>query len=252
VNPAKSLTMALRIPELGPSLGRLVAPAANTLAPRHWIALDDLRYALVTAIFARAGEAREWSAAEDTDLTVATLGRGAWLKAWETALNAVTDRTTEAINLRLDGAAVEARMPRRYRSRLPLASGERNALKARLDAGSAPFREAVAKLEELGAAVRSAHGEGAVAADWGSAISTAARRLEAAWLALEDSLDLEWVRWGRDVEEVRAWRRPLWPLLLGSAVLAALAIYTGLLLGGYLPVPELLRDPVEWVWDRWS
>jgi hypothetical protein len=244
--------MPLRIPELGPSLGRLVAPAASTLAPRHWIALDDLRYALVTAIFARAGEAREWSAAEDTDLTVATLGRGSWLKAWETALSAVTDRAREAINLRLDGAAVEARMPRRFRNRLPLALGERNALKARLDAGSAPFREAVVKLEELGAAVRAAHGEGPVTVAWEGSISTAARRLEAAWLSLEDSLDLEWVRWGRDVEEVRAWRRPLWPLMLGGVAFAALAIYTGLLLGGYLPVPERLRAPVEWVWDRWS
>jgi hypothetical protein len=30
------------------------------------------------------------------------------------------------------------------------------------------------------------------------------------------------------------------------------AVYIGLLLGGYLPVPGPLEGPVEWVWERWS
>ena len=67
-----------------------------------------------------------------------------------------------------------------------------------------------------------------------------------------EAAEKEWVRWARDVEEVRAWRRPLWPLILVSLLILGIAVYVGLLLGGYLPVPGPLEGPVEWVWERWS
>ena len=242
----------LTIPELGPFLGRLVAPPVIDGGRRHWIPVEDIRYDLVTAVFSRSGEAREWSAADDPDLTIGTLGRSAWLPIWEHALGAVSTRAVTAINARLDAAAAEARMPRRFRSRLPLGQDEIHALHGRLDAGSGPFREALDRLEETGHAARAARGRGPAADAWGAALATVARRLESSWLALEEALVSEWPRWERDVEEVRAWRRPLWPLVLISLLLFLIALYAGLLLGGYLPVPSLLSVPVEWIWARWN
>ncbi len=67
---------------------------------------------------------------------------------------------------------------------------------ARLDAGSGPFREAFDRLEETGHAARAARGEGPAADAWGAALTTVARRLESAWLALEEALASEWVALG--------------------------------------------------------
>ena len=81
---------------------------------------------------------------------------------------------------------------------------------------------------------------------------TTARRLEAAWLALEEALGREWRDWAVEVEEVRAWRRPLWPLVAIGSALFLIAGYLGLVLGGYLPVPGPLRGIAEAIWARWS
>lgn len=130
--------VSLEIPELGPYLGRLVAPPVIETGQRHWIPLEDIRYELVTEVFVRSGEAREWCAADDPDLTIATLGRSVWLGLWERALTAVSQRASQAINARLEAAAEESRMPRRFRKRLPLGSDEAFALHSRLDAGAGP------------------------------------------------------------------------------------------------------------------
>jgi hypothetical protein len=252
VTHAGDSAMIARVPELGPFFGRLVAPPTGPGSHRHWIALDDLRYGLVTAIFSRGGEAREWSAAADPDLTVATLGRQVWLQAWEQAVTSVTRRAADAINARMDAAAIEASMPARFRRRLPLSADEVRALGARLDTGSVPFREALDRLEEAGSAARAAHLEGPAAQAWGAALATTGRRLEAAWIALEEQLAKEWPRWAVEVEEVRAWRRPLWPLVLMGVLLIAGLVYLGLLIGGFLPVPSILEPPIEWIWARWS
>jgi hypothetical protein len=58
--------------------------------------------------------------------------------------------------------------------------------------------------------------------------------------------------WSREVEAVRAWRRPLWPLIAFAIVVFLLATITGLLLGGYLPIPSPLRPAADWVWARWN
>jgi len=252
VSLASEHHVRLEIPELGPYLGRLVAPPVIETGQRHWIPLEDIRYELVTEVFVRSGEAREWCAADDPDLTIATLGRSVWLGLWEHALTAVSQRASQAINARLEAAAAESRMPRRLRRRLPLGPDEAFALHSRLDAGSGPFREAVDRLETAAQAARAAQGKGPAAENWSNLLTTVARRLESAWLGLEDAAEKEWVRWARDVEEARSWRRPLWPLVLISLLILSTALYIGLLLGGYLPVPGPLEGPVEWVWERWS
>ncbi|MDH5283303.1 MAG: hypothetical protein OEW80_05420, partial [Gemmatimonadota bacterium] len=114
------------------------------------------------------------------------------------------------------------------------------------------LRDALEELDRAAHRARATHAPAGAVRDWEEALLRAARRQEAAWLALEGALAAEWKLWGREVEAVRGWRRPLWPLVGIGAVLFTLAGWVGLVLGGYLPVPEILRPAAEWVWARWN
>jgi hypothetical protein len=113
---------------------------------------------------------------------------------------------------------------------------------ARLGSGGAGFVSALESLEQAG---RRSPGR-----EWRDALTAAARRLEAAWLALEQNAETELLHWGREVERVRSWRRPTWPLWLVSALVLGAAIWLGLVLGGYIAVPDPLRGLAEWWWAR--
>lgn len=242
---------AFLIPELGPSLGRLVAPPPAAGGPPHWIPLDDIRLALVTQVFDLAGDARRWAREGDRELALATLDRASWETAWQVAVGAVAHRAAQEVNQRLLAAAAEARLPARHTRRLPLDEGETRALAGRLGRGTASLTAALAALDQAAPAARSDRvGEGVRL--WQEALATAARRLEAAWLELEDALHAEWRTWDREVADLRSWRRPRWPLAVAGVTLFAIAGYLGLVLGGYLPVPGPLRGLAEWVWARWS
>jgi hypothetical protein len=77
-----------------------------------------------------------------------------------------------------------------------------------------------------------------------------ARRLEAAWLALEESAIREQTRWQADVGRVHRWRLPRWPLWLLTALILGGAVYLGLVLGGYVNVPPGLEGFAEFWWSR--
>ena len=243
----------LVIPELGPSLGRLVAPPPPPPGtPPSWISIDDIRIALVSQLFELAGDARRWVAEGDRELALATLNRDAWDGAWRKAVDAVAERAADAIGERLLAAAAEARLPSRRARRLVLDGDERQALGGRLTAGALPLEQALAALDRAAQRVRTNHAPREAVADWEEALGAVARRLESAWLALEEGLASEWREWGVEVEEVRQWHRPLWPLVAVGAALFGLAGYIGLVLGGYLPVPEPFRGIAEAIWARWS
>ncbi len=76
--------------------------------------------------------------------------------------------------------------------------------------------------------------------EWQEALRTAARRLEAAWLTLEDAVAEERRRWAEEVEAIARWRPPLWPAVALWVPLAAALVWLGLVLGGYLPAPAWL------------
>lgn len=238
------------VPELGPSLGRLTdptQPGAGALGVR----LDDIRLKLVTGVFERAGAARSFATAGDPVGAAASLNRVAWLGLWEQAVAAAAERITAMVNARLEEAAIESRFPRRRLRELRLTAADTRAIAARLGGGGAPFVDALDELE------RAAHGIGApgsaapaAAATWRTALAAAARRLEAAWLALEEAAEREQLRWQGDVHRVHAWRLPRWPLWLLTALVVGAAGYLGLVLGGYVPVPPLLEGLAELVWSR--
>jgi hypothetical protein len=86
--------------------------------------------------------------------------------------------------------------------------------------------------------------------DWQRALMATARRLESAWMALVTAAKREQDRWIPEIERVRSWRRPTWPIWSLTAVMLALATYLGLVLGGYVQVPSVLRGFAEFWWNR--
>ena len=85
---------------------------------------------------------------------------------------------------------------------------------------------------------------------WVTGVSATARRVEGAWAALRAAAERELTEWELEIQEVAAWRRPTWPLWAASAGVLAVALWAGLLLGGYLPVPGALRPVAEYLWSR--
>src|SRR5713101_660403 len=165
------IPMPLRVPELAPSLGRVLVPRR---LEEPWVPLDDIREELATHVMELAGEARAATAREDRDRVLDAVSRRAWLAAWEAAV-----RQASVLD-------------------------------------------------------RGAH------AEWQEALRTAARRLEAAWLALETQVADEERRWAGEIDVVTRWRPSLWPLVVLWTPLSVALVWLGLVLGGYLPAPAWL------------
>jgi hypothetical protein len=240
------------IPELGPSLGRLIDPP-TVPAPTGPLDIDleDIRLNLVTAIFDVAGAARSFAAAGDRQGAIASLGRVAWLDRWERAVAAAAQRLADAVNARMGEAAEESRFPAKRLGHFLLTAEDTRAIASRLGSGGAGFVSALDALEQTvpAAAASGARGRGGQE-DWQRALMATARRLESAWLALVTSAKREQDRWILEIERVRRWRRPTWPLWLLTAVVLAVTTYFGLVLGGYVPVPSPLRAFAEFWWNR--
>lgn len=239
------------IPELGPSLGRLSDPPPEAGPGPLGARLDDIRLRLVTGVFELAGAGRAFAAAGDSEGAMTSLSRVAWLALWERAVVASAERVAATVNACLEEAAAESRFPRRRLRTALLTPDDTRAIAARLGGGGGPFVAALDELEQTvpgGIAQRSR--EGSAAAAWRAALAAVARRLEAAWLALEQAAAEEQRRWQVDVERIRAWRLPRWPLWLLTAVVLASATYVGLILGGYVRVPPPLEGFAEFWWSR--
>ncbi len=238
------------VPELGPSLGRLTDPAQPAVGPLA-VRLDDIRLTLVTGLFELAGAARSFAASGDAVGAAASLSRVAWLSLWEQAVAASAARVTTTVNARIEEAAAESRYPRRKLREIALTPADTRAVAARLGGGGASF---VAALDELEQAARGLAPQGARqregAGAWRAALTAAARRLEAAWLALEEAAEREQLRWHAEVRRVQAWRLPRWPLWLLTALVLGGAVYLGLVLGGYVRVPPALAGFAEFWWTR--
>jgi hypothetical protein len=232
--------MPLRVPELAPALGRVIVP--RRLTP-PWIPLDDIREQLATHVLELGGQGRAAAMREQRDAVLEAVSRRVWTGVWEQAVRAVAERLATALDAEIERAARGVRMPpRRWRRRL-LTSAEKRAIAARLGTGGGPFVDALDTLEtaafqvhEASVLDKDAH------ADWQEALRAAARRLEAAWLALEDEVAAERGRWAPEIADVAAWRPPLWPVFVVWAPLAALVLWLGLVLGGYLAAPAWLAE----------
>jgi hypothetical protein len=232
------IPMPLRVPELAPSLGRVLVPRR---LEEPWVPLDDIREELATRVMELGGEARAAAARDERDRVLDAVSRRAWLAAWEAAVRRAAGRLTAALDGEIERAGRQVRMPRRPRRRRLLAGSEKRAIAARLAAGGETLVAALDALDAVGQRVRDASVlDKAAHAEWQEALRTAARRLEAAWLALEAQVADEERRWAGEIDAVARWRPPLWPLLALWAPLAVALLWLGLVLGGYLPAPAWL------------
>ena len=228
----------LRIPALRPSFGKLITGTGRTPGG---LALDATRHRLVTRMIEHAGEARRLAASEERGPAVAALGRELWLAAWDEAAGAVADGLARRIDERLGAEARAVRMPRRLLRRVLLQPGERRALAARLGTSGAILIRALDDVQRRGEAALAATAvERDAVAGWQEALKTAARRLEAAWLALEDAVDAEAGRWAGVADRVAAWRKPLLPVAVVGGIALLVVLWLGLTFGGYLPAPTWL------------
>lgn len=232
------IPMPLRVPELAPSLGRVLVPRRLDVP---WVPLDDIREELATRVMELGGAARAAAEREQWDAVLDAVSRRAWLGAWEAAARRAGERVGAALDAEIARATHRVRMPRGLRRRRRLAASERRAIGARLAAGGETLVAALDALDTAAARVRgvSVLDKGAHA-EWQDALRTAARRLEAAWLALEAAVVDEGHRWAQELEDIGQWRPPLWPLLMVWTPLAAIVLWLGLILGGYVPAPVWL------------
>ena len=232
------IPMPLRVPELAPSLGQVLVPRR---LEEPWVPLDDIREELATRVIELGGEARAAAAGEDRDRVLDAVSRRAWLGAWETAVRRAGERVTAALGGEIERAARRVRMPRRLRRRRLLTGPEKRAIAARLAAGGEPLVAALDALDAVATRVREASVlDKAAHAEWQEALRTAARRLEAAWLALETQVADEHRRWADEIDAVARWRPSLWPLVALWTPLGVALVWLGLVLGGYLPAPAWL------------
>jgi len=232
------LLIPVRVPELGPALGKLLTGTGRTTdAP-----LDRHRVAMLGRLVEASGEARRLAAEGARPEAVRALGLELWLDVWEQAVTGIARDLVERVNGRLDAEARAVRMPRRLRRRVPLDAAEVRGLTGRLGAAGAGLVAALDDLQARGATLLAATAtDRSALEEWQRALLTAARRLEAAWLALEEQLADETARWREAVALVAAWRRPLWPVAAVGVPAAVAAVWFGLVLGGYLRSPAWLE-----------
>src|SRR2546428_8908872 len=232
------IPMPLRVPELAPSLGRVRVPRR---LEERWVPLDDIREELAPRVMELGGEARAAAAGEDRDRVLDAVSRRAWLAAWEAAVRRTGERVTAALDQEIERAARRVRMPRRPRRRRLLRGPEKRAIAARLAAGGETLVAALDVLDAVAARVREASvlDKGAHA-DWQEALRTAARRLEAAWLALETQVADEQRRWTDEIDAVARGRPSLWPLVAPWTPLAVALAWLRRGVRGHLPAPAWL------------
>ena len=236
------LLMPLRVPELAPSLGRIVVPR-RLFDP--WVPLDDIREELATRVLELGGDGRDAAAREaasqDRARILEVTGRRAWGAAWEHAVRRAGGRVADALDAEITRTARQVRLPRRRLRRRLLSNAEKRAIVARLGTGGGTFVAALDALETAAGRVADASVlEKDAHAEWQEALGTVARRLEAAWLALEAEVEEERGRWMPEFDAVSAWRPPLWPIFVVWTPLSIILIWLGLILGGYLPAPAWL------------
>src|SRR3989441_5761115 len=129
VKPPLKLLMPLRVPELAPSLGRVIVPR-RLFDP--WVPLDDIREELATRVLelggdGRATAAREAEGNQDRGRILEVTGRRAWAAAWEHAVRRAGARVADALDAEMTRTARQVRLPRRRRRRHLLTSAEKRA-----------------------------------------------------------------------------------------------------------------------------
>jgi len=231
--------LPLRVPELGPSLGKLLSVSTSSSGGEDW--LDPVRYRLGTGIIECGGEARRLAANGERSATVAAIGREIWKQAWDEAVGSAAELLVDRLEAHMDAEALAVRMGNRKRAGLRYTTREKRTLTARLGSTGADLIPVLDELEVHSERALTATGlEPDSVRNWQDALGLAGRRLEAAWMALERTVEDEVARGFTHADEIAEWRRPVWPVLAVGAVAVPGVAWFGLVLGGYQSAPNWL------------
>ncbi len=240
------LLLPIRVPELGPSLGRVVVGTGRTPGG---IDLAAVRLRLAARVIDLAGEARRRAPLRDREEALRAIDRKAWLGAWEETVDGVIDLMIDQANTRIRWEAEHVRMPKRRLQQLLVTPQERRTLHARVGSSAAGLVKSLDQVEScIPAAAAGKSGDGMRA--WQRALTLAARRLEASWLSLEDAVAEESSRWDAVVDRVSRWRKPLWPVVLVGVLVTGVGTWVGLVFGGYLEAPDWFASLWAAITDR--
>lgn len=195
--------------EIGPWIGVVASPRPR--AAPGGISLDDVRLALV-----------------DRLVSDGAAGPSAWLDAWQEATAGATARALARIGEAVAGAAGRARAPERIVAAARPDPDDRRVIQARLDSAGIPLETAVAD---------------------GAGLPRLGGALEESWLELERQVGSVMAEWLPRARALEAWRRPVAPLWLVTALALAFAAVLGLMTGGYLPAPPWVQPFIAWWWS---
>ena len=235
---SSKLLIPLRIPELGPSLGKLITGTGSDV---RGFSLETHRYQLVTKIIEMGGEARRLAANDERAAALACVGRDAWLAVWEEIVGPIAESLVERLSAHLEAEAAAVRMPVRLRRRTNIDEVERRAIGARLGSAGADLIPALDEIERHSAGLIEATATERGALDgWQRAQLMAARRLEEAWMLLEGGVANELDAWKAVGDDISRWRKSLWPVYLVGTVGASVAVWAGLIWGAVLHTPAWL------------
>ncbi len=224
----------IRLPEIGPYLGRL-GDATRRFDDPH-VGLDEVRLATVSELFERAHAARGFLLIGDLAGARAALDRIEWLGVWRSAASKVADLTIASIGARIERAQRLSGCPNRLASRRLPGPEDREVLGAKLEAAGIPLERQVAR--------------GFPSDDrWPEAVRQSAVALEDSWEQLEVVVREALRAAEPDVDAIARWRPSPLPWQIGFGILAAIAGWLGLTLGGFLPLPGWLDGLHRWFWS---
>ena len=190
---------------------------------------------MVSALFERAGAAREFLSLGDLAGARSALDRVAWMDVWNQAVQQSSVLILAEIRRRLESAAATSGIPHRLVQRVFPTDDDARILAAKLSSAGIPLEDLLAEPEQ--------------GRPWADMIRLASNALEASWLELESIAERELHSYTPAIERVAAWRRPTRALWVSTILALSAALYLGLMLGGYLPTPELLAGFKSWWWS---
>ena len=224
----------VELPEIGPYLGRLIDLGRRFEAED--VDLDAIRIALVTDLFERAGAARGFLLTGDLGGAASALDRSTWLRVWQRAAESAASRVIDAIEGRLQRAAAKSGISHRRLGPLRPDSDDRAMLRAKCEAAGIPLEDALERSRES-------------SEPWFGQVRRLAAALEDSWERLEAAVGRDLDEWTPRVLTVERWRPSRVPTLVVGSLLVGAAGWLGLALGGFLPVPAVLRPFAQWFWS---